>query len=145
MKMITIRTKRIHHCAVVPKYAHTGEYGDLAADLCSVEELVFQRGDIKTIPIGIALELPLGYGAIIADRSGLAVKGFTTFGGVIDPGYRGELRVVASYFGEEPLTINIGDRVAQLRIVRRIDATFVEVEELGSTGRSQRGFGSTGR
>jgi dUTP pyrophosphatase len=135
----------MHESAVIPKYAHTGEYGDLAADLCSVEEIVLRKGDTKTISIGIALELPPGYGGIIGDRSGLALKGFTTFGGIIDPGYRGEVRVIGNYSGEEPLTINIGDRVAQLRIVRRIDASFEEVEELDSTERSERGFGSTGR
>jgi dUTP pyrophosphatase len=143
--MVAIRVKRLHESATLPRYAHTGEHGDLAADLCSVEDLVFKRGDVKTISTGIALELPPGYGGIIADRSGLAVKGFTTFAGVVDPGYRGELRVVAGYFGEEPLSIKVGDRIAQLRIVRRIGATFDEVEELGKTDRSERGFGSTGR
>jgi dUTP pyrophosphatase len=143
--MVAIRVKRVHKSAALPKYAHIGEYGDLAADLCSVEEVVFNRGEVKTISTGIALELPPGYGGIVADRSGLAVRGLTTFAGVVDPGYRGELRVVAGYFGEEPLEIKVGDRIAQLRIVRRIEASFDEVEELGGTERSEGGFGSTGR
>src|SRR5258705_5039468 len=101
MNMVVIRVKRLNESATLPKYAHTGEYGDLAADLCSVEEIVFTSGETKTISTGIAFEFPLGYGGIIADRSGLAVRGFTTFAGVVDPGYRGELRVVVGYFGEK--------------------------------------------
>jgi len=73
------------------------------------------------------------------------VRGFKTFAGVVDPGYRGELRVVAGYFGDGMLTIKIGERLAQLRIVRRIEATFDEAEDLGETDRSEGGFGSTGR
>ena len=81
----------------------------------------------------------------MSTAKGLAVRGLTTFAGVVDPGYRGEIRVVASYFGKEPLTIKVGDRIAQIRIVRRIEANFVEFEEIADTERSERGFGSSGR
>ena len=143
--MINVRVKKLHELAKVPKYAHSGEFGDLAADLCSVEDVTLETGDVKTIPTGIAMEFPAEYGGIIADRSGLAVRGLTTFAGVVDPGYRGEIRVVASYFGKEPLTIKAGDRIAQMRIVRRIEANFVEAEEIADTERAARGFGSSGR
>ena len=143
--MITVQVKKMHELAKVPKYAHSGDYGDLAADLCSVADVTLETGDVKTIPTGIAMEFPPDYGGIIADRSGLAVRGLTTFAGVVDPGYRGEIRVVASYFGKEPLSIKAGDRIAQIRIVRRIEANFVETEELAETERSVRGFGSSGR
>jgi dUTP pyrophosphatase len=143
--MINVRVKKMHELAKVPKYAHSGDYGDLAADLCSVEDVTLETGDVKTIPTGIAMEFPPEYGGIIADRSGLAVRGLTTFAGVIDPGYRGEIRVVASYFGKDPLSIKAGDRIAQIRIARRIEANFVEAEEITETERSGRGFGSSGR
>jgi dUTP diphosphatase len=143
--MINVRVKKIHELARVPKYAHPGDYGDLAADLCSVEDLTLNTGDVRTIPNGIAMEFPPEYGGIIADRSGLAVRGLTTFAGVVDPGYRGEIRVVVSYFGKEPPSIKAGDRIAQLRIVRRIEANFIEAEEITETERSARGFGSSGR
>jgi len=143
--MINVRVKKLHELAKVPWYAHSGEYGDLAADLCSVEDITMQTGDVRTIPTGIAMEFPPNYGGIIADRSGLAVRGLTTFAGVVDPGYRGEIRVVVSYFGKEPLLIKAGDRIAQMRIVRRLEAGFVEVEEIAETERSGRGFGSSGR
>ena len=143
--MINVRVKKVHELAKVPRYAHSGEYGDLAADLCSVEDITMQTGDVRTIPTGIAMEFPPNYGGIIADRSGLAVRGLTTFAGVVDPGYRGEIRVVVSYFGKEPLSIQAGDRIAQMRIVRRIEANFVEAEEIAETERSGGGFGSSGR
>jgi dUTP pyrophosphatase len=53
--------------------------------------------------------------------------------------------VVASYFGKEPLLIKVGDRIAQIRIVRRMEANFVEADEIAETERSGRGFGSSGR
>jgi dUTP pyrophosphatase len=142
--MISIGVKKLHPAAILPKYSHDGEYGDLAADLYAVEEVTFLTGDVRAISIGIALEFPPGYGALVADRSGLAMKGLTTFAGVIDPGYRGELKVVAAYFGAAPLTLKAGDRVAQLRIVERLGAEFREVEDLGVSERAHKGFGSTG-
>src|ERR1700685_1648000 len=145
MNMIQVRVKKMHEMAKVPKYAHSGEYGDLAADLCSVEDITLETGDVRTIPTGIAMEFAPEYGGIIADRSGLTARGLTTFTGVVDPGYRGKIRVVASYFGKEPLLIKVGDRIAQIRIVRRMEANFVEADEIAETERSGRGFGSSGR
>ena len=144
LNMVPIGVKRLHPNAILPRYSHDGDFGDLAADLYSVEELTFTTGEIKAISIGIALEFPAGYGGMIADRSGLAMKGITTFAGVIDPGYRGELKVVAAYFGAVPLQIKVGDRVAQLRIVKRIAGVFTEIDDLGISERSDRGFGSSG-
>jgi dUTP pyrophosphatase len=142
--VVTIGVKRLRPGAILPKYTHDGEFGDLAADLYAVEEVTFLTGEVKTIATGIALQFPPGYGAVVADRSGLALKGLTTFAGVIDPGYRGELKIVAAYFGASPLVLKSGDRVAQLRIVERIGATFHEVNDLGTSERSDRGFGSSG-
>jgi dUTP pyrophosphatase len=142
--MVNIGVKRLHPNAILPRYSHEGEFGDLAADLYSVEELTFAKGDIKTISIGIALDFPAGYGGMIADRSGLAMKGFTTLAGVIDPGYKGEVKVVAAYFGTTPLQIRVGDRVAQIRIVERIAGSFTEIDDLSISERSNRGFGSSG-
>ena len=72
------------------------------------------------------------------------MKGITTLAGVIDPGYRGEIRVVVTNLSASALEVKPGDRIAQLRIVRRIEAEFVEVEELGEAARGAGGFGSTG-
>jgi dUTP pyrophosphatase len=74
----------------------------------------------------------------------MAVKGLTTLAGVIDPGYRGEIKVVLTNLSASPYTIAAGDRIAQLRIVQRLQASFELVETLDETKRGAGGFGSTG-
>jgi len=96
------------------------------------------------VPTGVAMEFPSTHGALVEDRSGLALKGVTTLAGVIDPGYRGEIRVVVTNLGVVAIEVKPGDRIAQLRIVRRIEAEFEEVEELAEAARGAGGFGSTG-
>lgn len=91
------------------------------------------------------MEFPAEYGALVEDRSGLAVKGVTTLAGVIDPGYRGELKIVITNLSEKPVTLAVGDRVAQLRIVQRIVAEFEGAEEIAEAPRGAGGFGSTGK
>ncbi len=129
---------------MLPKYAHTGAWGDLAADLYASADVTLAPGQTLAVSTGIALELPSEYGALVEDRSGLAIRGITTLAGVIDPGYRGELRVVLTNLGTAAVEITAGDRIAQLRLVRRIEATFEEVEELEDAPRGVGGFGSTG-
>jgi len=125
-----------------------GEFGDLAADLYAAEGVVLEAGATVAVATGIALEFPSTHGALVEDRSGLAVRGVTTLAGVIDPGYRGEIRVVVTNLGVGAVEIKVGERIAQLRIVERIEARFEEVEELGVAGlegfRGVGGFGSTG-
>ena len=132
----------------MPRYAHTGEYGDLAADVYASETMTLsaagQIGSTAAVPTGIAMEFPSTHGALVEDRSGLAVRGVTTLAGVIDPGYRGELKVVMTNLSASPVEIRGGDRIAQLRIVQRIEAVFEETEDLAEAARGARGFGSTG-
>jgi dUTP pyrophosphatase len=146
--MPLIRVKKLHPAAQVPRYAHTGPFGDLAADLYAVEPVTLaaagETGSTALVLTGIAVAFPADYGALIEDRSGLALKGLTTLAGVIDPGYRGEIKVVATNLNPAKFTVNAGDRIAQLRIVQRIEATFEETGSLDETVRSERGFGSTG-
>ncbi|HEY0264234.1 MAG TPA: dUTP diphosphatase [Granulicella sp.] len=142
--MISIRVQRLHAEARLPKYAHTGPWGDLAADLYACEAAELAPGATLAVRTGIALELPSDYGALVEDRSGLALKGLTTLAGVIDPGYRGELKIVLTNLGAEPRHLAIGDRIAQLRLVRRIEAEFEEVAQIGEAPRGTGGFGSTG-
>ena len=142
---ITIRALKMHPEAQLPRYAHTGPFGDLAADLHAVSTWTLEPGETVAVPTGIALGLPAGYGALVEDRSGLAVRGVTTLAGVIDPGYRGEIKVVMTNLSAAPVEIKAGDRIAQLRIVRRIEAEFEEVSELVEASRGAKGFGSTGR
>ena len=142
---ITIRTIKLHPEAQLPRYAHTGPYGDLAADLHAVSAWTIEPGETVAIPTGIALGLPPDYGALVEDRSGMALRGLTTLAGVIDPGYRGEIKVVLTNLADIPQSVFPGDRIAQLRIVQRLEATFELVETLDETPRNVLGFGSTGR
>ena len=144
MPDLTIGVRLLHPAAQIPRYAHTGPFGDLAADLHLVESTLLNPGETRALPTGLALELPAGYGALVEDRSGMALRGLTTLAGVIDPGYRGELRVVLTNLSPEPHQLNAGDRIAQLRIVQRLQATFVQVDSTTGTERNQAGFGSTG-
>ncbi len=137
--------KRLHPDAVVPRYAHSGPFGDLAADLYSIADAELAPGATTLVTTGLALGFPEGYGALVEDRSGLAVRGITTLAGVIDTGYRGELKVVLLNTTGEPVSLPSGSRVAQLRVVQRLEATFVETDDLDATVRSAGGFGSTGQ
>jgi len=143
-KQVPIRVKRLHADARLPRYAHTGPWGDLAADLYAVAAATLAPGETRPIETGIALEFPSTHGALVEDRSGLAVRGVTTLAGVIDPGYRGEIKVVVTNLGTAPVGIAAGDRIAQLRLVERIEAGFEEVTELAEAPRGAGGFGSTG-
>ena len=93
---------------------------------------------------GLAMELPETHGALVEDRSGLALRGITTLAGVIDPGYRGELKIVLTNLTGEPVTVAPGHRIAQLRIVQKIQAIFEESDQVAGTERGEGGFGSTG-
>jgi dUTP pyrophosphatase len=143
--MLRIKVLKLHPAAQLPRYAHTGAWGDLAADLHAVEAATLAPGQTIAIATGIALELPSEYGALVEDRSGLALRGLTTLAGVIDPGYRGEIKVVLTNLGTESKQITAGDRIAQLRLVQRYEAIFEEVDTLIEAPRGTGGFGSTGQ
>jgi dUTP pyrophosphatase len=139
-----IKVMKLNPAAQLPRYAHVGAWGDLAADLYASEAVSLGAGATLAVPTGLAMEFPSTHGALVEDRSGLAIKGLTTLAGVIDPGYRGEIRIVVTNLGAAAFTVNVGDRIAQLRIVQRIEAQFEEVAELAEAPRGAGGFGSTG-
>ena len=143
-----IKVQRLHPAAQLPRYAHAGPFGDLAADLFSAETITLapigEPGSTQAVRTGLAFELPSTHGALVEDRSGLALRGITTLAGVIDPGYRGELKVVLTNLGPEAHVIAPGHRIAQLRLVERIQAVFEETDTLEETPRNSAGFGSTG-
>src|SRR6201992_1418399 len=124
-----ILVQRLLPAAQLPRYAHMGPYGDLAADLFAAEAATLaaagRPGCTQAVPTGLAFEFPATHGALVEDRSGLALRGITTLAGVIDSGYRGELKVVLTNLAAEAQTIAPGHRIAQLRIVERIEAVFL--------------------
>jgi dUTP pyrophosphatase len=141
-----IRIKKLHIDAVIPRYAH-GPAEDAGLDLHSVEAVTLGPGDTKLVATGLAIELPAGYEAQIRPRSGLALKPSITLPNspaTIDPGYRGELKVILHNLGREPFQILPGERIAQM-VIGRYEAVEWEEGDLADSLRGQGGFGSSGR
>ena len=116
-------------------------------DLCSVEDVTLEPGEPRLIPTGLTIEVPAGFEAQVRPRSGLALKHSITMPnapGTIDPGYRGELRVILLNLGREPYRIKTGDRIAQMIVARYEPVDWVE-GDLGDSRRGAGGFGSSGR
>jgi len=113
-----IPIKKLHPDAILPTYAH-GPEEDAGLDLCSVERVVLEPGIAQAVPTGLAIELPPGYEAQVRPRSGLGLKHSLTVNfGTVDPGYRGEIRVVIFNLGRTGYTVEKGDRIAQLIVAR---------------------------
>jgi dUTP pyrophosphatase len=141
-----VRIQRVHPDAAIPQYAH-GPAEDSGMDLCAVEDCTLDPGAPRLVPTGLAIELPPGFEAQVRPRSGLALKHRITMlnaPGTIDPGYRGEIRVILLNLGDQPYTIKRGDRIAQMIVARYEAVEWVE-GELGASGRGAGGFGSSGR
>jgi len=106
---------------------------------------VLSPGVSQAVPTGIAIELPAGYEAQVRPRSGMALKHSVTVNfGTIDPGYRGEIRVIMFNLGHSDYVVEPGDRIAQL-VIARYEAIEWEEGELGDSTRGAGGFGSSGR
>jgi dUTP pyrophosphatase len=130
-----------------PAYATAGAAG---FDLRSNEEVTLMPGEIKLVPTGLFMEIPLGYEGQVRPRSGLSLKrGVTVLNtpGTVDADYRGEVGVILINHSDKPQRLEKGERVAQMVIAKHETAEIevVEsVEELESTDRGAGGFGSTG-
>ena len=132
--------------ALIPRYAH-GPDEDAGMDLHSVEAVTLAPGETRLVATGLALELPSGYEAQIRPRSGLALKHSITLPNspaTIDPGYRGELKVILRNEGNEAFRILAGERIAQM-VIARYEAVEWEEGDLNETVRGAGGFGSSGR
>ncbi len=141
-----LRVRRLHPDAVLPNRAHPGDAG---LDLVATDAATLAPGGGRaTVGTGIAVEVPDGWAGLVCPRSGLAARhgiGVVNGPGVIDAGYRGEVRVVLHNTDpSEPFVITPGDRIAQLVLTPVLLADVVEVEELATATRDAGGFGSTG-
>lgn len=140
-----IRIKKLHLDAAMPHYAH-GPEEDAGLDLRALERAVLSPGVAQGVPTGIAIELPSGYEAQVRPRSGMALKHSVSVNfGTIDPGYRGEIRVVMFNFGRADYVVEKGDRIAQLVVAKYEPVEWEEGDELGDSKRGAGGFGSSGR
>jgi dUTP pyrophosphatase len=142
--MIDVAVRRLRADAVLPSQAYDGDAG---LDLAACEEARLEPGERAVVSTGIAVEIPEGYAGFVQPRSGLAARhglGVVNSPGLIDSGYRGEIRVVLlNTDAREPFTVEPGMRIAQLVIAPVASVRLVEVEELQTTERGSRGFGSS--
>lgn len=139
-----ILLKRLDRGLPAPTRAHPGDAG---VDLFAAEGASIAPHQRHLMPTGLAVAIPEGYAGLVTPRSGLAVNhgvGIVNSPGLVDSGYRGEVKVILVNHGPNAVEIARGDRIAQLVVVAVESQAFIEVEELPATGRGDGGFGSTG-
>lgn len=139
-----IKFKQLHEAAVTPTQADTGAAG---YDIYALENVHLLPNKPTKIRTGLSLEIPEGYFGAVYVRSGISLKQVTLANavGVIDSSYRGELCVLAIYYGNERFLVEKGMRVAQLVVQPYVSVEFQQVDELGVTERGTGGFGSSGK
>jgi len=141
-----LRIRKLHPDAILPQYAH-GPEEDAGMDLCAVADAVLEPQVPQAVPTGLSIELPPGFEAQVRPRSGLALKHAISVPyspGTIDPGYRGELKVILINLGKNAYSIAKGDRIAQM-VIARYEGVEIEEGDLSETARGAGGFGSSGR
>ena len=141
--MIDIAVRRLRPDAHVPRQTYEGDAG---LDLSACEGLVLGPGQRAVVPTGLAVEIPEGHAGFVQPRSGLAARhgiGIVNSPGLIDSGYRGEIRVVLINTGDAPFAVEPGMRIAQLVVVPVASVRVIEVDELAASERGSRGFGSS--
>ena len=144
--MTEILIRRLDEGLPLPERAHPGDAG---FDLRSAIDVTLKPGERVMIPTGIAVAIPSGFAGLVQPRSGLAARhgvGIVNSPGLIDAGYRGEIKVIAINLDpNEPFEVARGDKIAQLVIYPVPETTLREVPELPASDRGEGGFGSTGR
>ncbi len=138
----SLKVLKISQEATLPTRAHPDDAG---LDLYALEDCHLKSGAGTVVRTGVAIALPTGFVAWVADRSSLAKRGLKTAGGVIDAGYRGEIHIIFWNLSQEPLHLKKGERIAQLLIFPIGTPSVLAVQELETTQRGLKGFGSTGK
>ena len=138
-----LKIQKLDKNAKIPSYAHEGDAG---LDLFASNKTEIKKGDFLAIPTGISMEIPKGYVGLIWDKSGLSINsGLKVLGGVIDSGYRGEIKVGMINLGNSNHVFESGDKISQI-LIQKIERVDIQEElELSKTKRGKGGFGSTGR
>jgi dUTP pyrophosphatase len=141
---LELRVVRLDPSVPLPAYAHEGDAG---MDLAAAAEVTLAPMGRAAVPTGLAVAIPAGWVGLVHPRSGLARRHGVTVAnapGTIDSGYRGELQVLLINLGADAVTLDRGDRIAQLLLQPVGRATVVEASHLDDTTRGDGGFGSTG-
>ncbi len=137
-----IKVKKLTESARLPSYANPRDAG---MDFYASETITLQPGERRLVPTGIAMAIPQGFVGLLWDKSGVATKfGIKTMAGVIDAGYRGEVKILVHNLSGVEYTFEQGMKVAQMLIQPVEQREIVESEELGDTERGEGAFGSTG-
>ena len=142
-----LKVKLLHPKAKAPAVAHPGE--DLGYDIFSAADVTLAARGSDLVPTGIAVELtgndgePMG--ALLRDKSSLASRRLIVTAGVIDSGYRGEIKVVMENLADTPNEIHAGDKIANMIPYPVLTGAVEVVEELAESSRQAGGFGSSGR
>jgi len=137
-----LKVKKLNKEAKLPTYGHRGDAG---LDIFSSVDDRLGVKEVKPISTGIKIAIPEGYVGLVWDKSGISLKGVHRLAGVIDSGYRGEVKVVMVNLGEKPFVVEKGMKIAQLLIQPVLEVSVMESEELDDTSRGENGFGSTGK
>ena len=138
-----IKAKKLTPEAKLPHHVHDGDAG---LELYASETTTILPGKRTSVPTGLAIEIPMGYVGLVWDKSGLShTYGIKTIGGVIDAGYRGEIKVGVMNLSSMSYTFEKGHKVAQLLIQKVEQVEMIEVKDLSNSERGEKGFGSSGK
>jgi dUTP pyrophosphatase len=147
-----VKVKALDHFDIdlgLPRYQTDGAAGlDISACLKDDRVMSLDPGQRALIPTGLCFEIPKGFEIQVRPRSGLSLKSdllVVNSPGTIDSDYRGELKIILGNFGGKVVTIEHGQRVAQLVLAPVVKASLAFVDEISSSSRDQGGFGSTGK
>lgn len=142
-----LRVKLLRPEAKVPTIAHPGE--DLGYDIYAADTITIAPRGHAVVPTGICIELTMAdgapLGALVRDKSSMAARRVITTAGVIDAGYRGEVKIVMENLGDSPAEIHAGDKLANLVPYPVLTTPVEVVEDLAESSRGAGGFGSSGR
>jgi dUTP pyrophosphatase len=140
--MVEVSVVKMDPSLTTPHYAHEGDAG---IDLRSSVDYVLKPHETYAVPTGIKMAIPNGFVGLVWDKSGYAAKNsIKTMAGVIDSGYRGEIKIVMINLGKEDFRIAKDMKIAQILIQPVVQAKLNEVASLDETARNEKGFGSTG-
>jgi dUTP pyrophosphatase len=143
-----LRVKLLEDGAKLPVVAHPGE--DLGYDVFALEGVVLEPQKTVRVRTGISVEARhpetgAALGLLVRDRSSMASRGVTTTAGVIDAGYRGEVQIVMTNLGTEPVELRAGEKIAQMIPLPVLTGVVEQVEDLEESARLGKGFGSSGK
>lgn len=139
--METINVKLLNKHAIAPTRAHSWDAG---LDLYASEDVPYKPDTIVTVSTGVAMAVPVGYVGLVRDRSSVSKQGLKVTAGVVDAGYTGEIGVVILNLSNQHGCIRKGQKIAQILLLPVSTPLVAVVDELPSSTRGDKGFGSSG-